>query len=391
LNEKLSTDMTPNPIVMKQAESRIGSAGSRFCIPTPALVVDLDAFERNVARMAQRAAAAGIALRPHAKTHKSATIGRKQIDAGAVGLCCVKLGEAEALAHAGLGGLLMTSPIVGAAGATRAAELARLDPDLLMVVDHEDQVRDLAAAAKAAGVYLSLLIDIDVGHGRTGVATPGAAVALAEQISGQQALRLAGVQGYGGHWQHIVGAADRRNAVENGMARLTAGVNTLRANGYRVPLVTGGGTGTFSADAALGVLNEVQPGSYIFMDNQYRDALGNDADGGFEQSLFVQAQVISINAEEWVTIDAGLKAFATDGPVPRPVGTRFGGSQYSYFGDEHGKLTRPSNGPPIRLGERVELIPPHCDPTVDRYDVLHFVRGDVLVEIAPIEAAHRSQ
>lgn len=381
----------PSPAVTKQAEARVGCAGSRFQIPTPALVVDLDAFERNVARMAQRAAAAGLALRPHAKSHKSATIGRWQIKAGAVGLCCVKLGEAEALTEAGLRGLLITSPIVGSDAAARAASLVRVDPNLLLVVDHPEQVERLSVAASAAKVCLSVLIDIDVGLGRTGVTTPVAAVVLAEQIAGHPSLRLAGVQGYGGHWQHIVGAAERRNAVEGGMARLTAAVEALRTKGYHLPLVTGGGTGTFAADAALLVLNEVQPGSYIFMDNQYRDALGHDPDGAFEQSLFVQAQVISINAEEWVTVDAGLKAFATDGPAPRTTSQRFGGSRYFYFGDEHGGLMRPSGGPPVALGERVEFIPPHCDPTVDRYDVMFFVRGDVLVEIASIEAARRSQ
>jgi D-serine deaminase-like pyridoxal phosphate-dependent protein len=287
--------------------------------------------------------------------------------------------------------LLITSPIVGNDAAARAAALARLDPDLLLVADHAQQIETLAAAAKAAGVRFGIVIDIDVGMGRTGVPTSAAAVALAEQIARSPSLRLAGVQGYGGRWQHITGEAERRKAVEEGMARLSAAVEALRSAGHPVQLVTGGGTGTFSADAALRVLNELQPGSYIFMDNQYRDALGDDADGAFEQSLFVQAQVISINAPEWVTVDAGLKAFATDGPEPRPTGKRFAGSRYFYFGDEHGGLMRPSSGPPVALGERVEFIPPHCDPTVDRYDAMYFVRGDVVVEIAPIEAARRSQ
>ena len=370
---------------------QIGSAGSRFHIPTPALVVDLEAFERNVARMAQRAATAGLALRPHAKTHKSAAIGRRQIEAGAIGLCCVKLGEAEALAQAGMRPLLVTSPVVGGDAAARAAALVRIDPGLLLVADHAEQIETLAAAANAAGVRLAVVIDIDVGMGRTGVPTPAAAVALGRQIARFPSLRLAGVQGYGGMWQHIAGEAERRKAVEEGMMRLNASVEALRAGGHEVGLVTGGGTGSFAADAALRVLNEVQPGSYIFMDNQYRDALGTDADGAFEQSLFVQAQVISVNATEWVTVDAGLKAFATDGPVPRPAGKRFGGSRYFYFGDEHGGLTRPDDDVPVRLSERVELIPPHCDPTVDRYDVMYFVRGDAVVEIAPIEAARRSQ
>src|SRR5215831_7096668 len=247
--------MIPTPAITNRAEARIGCACSRFQLPTPALVVDLEAFERNVARMAQRAATAGLALRPHGKSHKSATIGRRQIEAGAVGLCCVKLGEAEALSEAGLRGLLITSPIVGSEAAGRAAALARVDPDFLLVVDHREQIQALAVAAFAADVTLSALIDIDVGLGRTGVSTPAAAVALAKQIAGRPSLRLAGVQGYGGHWQHMVGAAERRTAVEGGMARLSATVEALRTSGYRVSLITGGGTGTFSADVALGVLN----------------------------------------------------------------------------------------------------------------------------------------
>src|SRR5215471_11970601 len=218
----------------KQVEARIGAADSRFQIPTPALVVDLDAFERNVARMARRAATAGLALRPHAKTHKSATIGRRQIEAGAIGLCCVKLGEAEALAEAGLRRLLVTSPIVGSDAAARAAALERIDPDLLLVADHAEQIETLAVAASAAGVRLSVVIDIDVGMGRTGVRSPAAAVALAQQIARCPALRLAGVQGYGGKWQHIAGEVERRKAVEEGMARLTEVVEALREGGHDV-------------------------------------------------------------------------------------------------------------------------------------------------------------
>jgi D-serine deaminase-like pyridoxal phosphate-dependent protein len=380
-----------NSSALRQARARVGGAGSRFQVPTPALIVDLDAVERNIERMARRAAAAGLALRPHAKTHKSAAIGRRQIEAGAVGLCCAKLGEAEALAHAGLRRLLLTSPVVGADGAARIAALAQVDTELQLVVDHGEQVKELAAAASAAGICLSLLIDIDVGLSRTGVGTPQAAVALAKCIAHSPSLRLTGVQGYGGHWQHITGALERRSAVESGMARLKAAVEALRACGHPVPLVTGGGTGTFSVDAAIRLLNEVQPGSYIFMDNEYRNALGNDVDGVFEHSLFVQAQVISVNAEQWVTVDAGLKAFATDGPAPQPAGNRFGGLHYFYLGDEHGGLLRRFGGSQIALGERIEFIPPHCDPTVDRYDVMFFVRGNVVVQISGIEAARQSQ
>lgn len=383
--------MTVGWIAMEQARALIGRPGSRYQLPTPALIVDADAFEANVERMAQRAKVAGLGLRPHSKTHKSATIARRQMAAGAVGICCAKLGEAEALAASGLRGLLVTSPIVGDDTTARAVALARIDRDLMLVVDHEQQVETLAAASAGAGVTPSVLIDVDVAMARTGVATPQAALALAAAIASRPSLRLAGVQGYGGIWQHVAGEGERRKAVAAGMTRLSAIVRELRESGHRVPLVTGGGTGTFAADASLKVLNDVQPGSYIFMDNQYRDALGKDEDGAFRQSLFVQARVVSVNAEKWVTVDAGLKAFATDGPVPRVTDPRFSADSYFYYGDEHGGLMRPAGANRIALGERFELVPPHCDPTVDRYSVYHFVRGDTLVDIVDIEAARRSQ
>jgi len=166
-------------------------------------------------------------------------------------------------------------------------------------------------------------------------------------------------------------------------------VDALRDAGHQIALITGGGTGT-DTDLELGVLNELQPGSYIFMDAQYADALGDDDDGAFHTSLWVSSQVVSVNAGPIVTVDAGLKAFATDGPAPRPASEPFAQSTYAFFGDEHGAITRPT-GATITLGERVELITPHCDPTVDRYDAYHFVHGDWLAAIVPIEAARASR
>ena len=372
-------------------DSLVGEPGSRTRLPTPALVVDVDRLEANIARMAARAAAAGIAVRPHAKSHKCAAIARRQLEAGAAGICCAKLGEAEALAVAGVGPILLTSPIVGADQARRVAALAREQPALAVVVDHPDQARQLADACKDIDVPLATLIDVDVGLARTGVASPVDALALADTIGAAASLRLAGVQGYGGQWQHIAGLAKRREAIVAGMERLAAVAGVLREAGHCVDWVTGGGTGSFATDAALGVLTEVQPGSYIFMDSQYRDALGHDADGEFEQSLFVQARIVSINAASHVTVDAGLKAFATDGPLPRPAGGRFADCRYFWYGDEHGGLSRPASDPAPALGERVEFIPPHCDPTVDRYDRLVMVRGDTVVDVAPLEAARRAQ
>jgi D-serine deaminase-like pyridoxal phosphate-dependent protein len=369
------------------ARSLIGQPGSRDLIPTPAAVLDLDAFERNVALMAARAKAAGLALRPHAKSHKCSALARRQIEAGAVGVCCAKLAEAEALAGAGIGAILVTSPIAGAGPAGRAAALAGTLADFRIVVDHVDGVAELAAASTGP---IQVLIDVDPGMGRTGVHDAAQAVAVFRAIAAQPSLRFLGVQCYGGNWQHMEGANARAAAVADGMARLSTVMAALREAGAEIGVVTGGGTGTFTADAAQGVLSEVQPGSYAFMDREYRDALGADPEGGFEQALAVAASVISANHPQWVTVDAGLKAFATDGPLPQALTPKFAACAYRFFGDEHGRLARPEGAGVVR-GERVDFVPGHIDPTLDRYEVIHLVRGDVLEEIAPIEARGASQ
>ncbi|MFN4176380.1 DSD1 family PLP-dependent enzyme [Phenylobacterium sp.] len=364
----------------------IGRPGSRHAIPTPAAVLDLDAFEANVARMAERARVAGLALRPHAKSHKCSWIARRQIEAGAAGVCCAKLAEAETLAGAGIEAILVTSPVAGEGPARRAAALAARLADFRMVLDHPDGAAELGAAAQSP---VQVLIDVDVGLGRTGVSGPGQALAVARAVADQPNLRLIGLQGYGGHWQHMPGAGARAMAVAEGMARLSAVRASLEEAGFEIAVVTGGGTGTFATDAALGVLTEVQPGSYAFMDREYREALGDDPDGAFAQSLSVAATVISANHPKWVTVDAGLKALATDGPLPYPLTPKFAGCDFRFFGDEHGLLMRPDG--PVTRGERVELAPGHIDPTMDRYDILHLVRGDVLEAVVPLEARGASQ
>ncbi|THD57958.1 alanine racemase [Phenylobacterium sp.] len=365
----------------------IGQPGSRAQIPTPAAVLDLDAFERNIAKMAARAKAAGLALRPHSKSHKTSAIAHRQIEAGAVGICCAKLAEAEAMAAAGVDAILVTSPIAGAGQAERAAALAQTVADFRIVVDHSDGAAELGAAAQSP---IQVLIDVDPGMGRTGVHDAAQAVEVFHTIAAQPNLTFLGVQCYGGHWQHIAGANARAAAVADGMAYLTSVIAALRAAGAKIGVVTGGGTGSFAADAAQGVLTEVQPGSYPFMDRDYREALQDDPDGAFEQSLVIATTVITANHPDWVTVDGGLKAFSTDGPLPVPLTPKFSASTYGYFGDEHGRLRRP-DGALVARGERVDFAPGHIDPTLDRYDIIHMVRGDVLVEIAPVEARGASQ
>jgi D-serine deaminase-like pyridoxal phosphate-dependent protein len=376
----------------------LGRPGSRALLPTPALVCDVDVLEANLATMAARVAAAGVALRPHAKTHKSAFVARRQLAHGAVGISCASVSEAEALVGrlpTGVGdphvSLLVTSPVVGPVAA-RAADLATRCA-LLVATDHPDGVDELAAAVghdrTGSGTTVGVVCDVDVGLGRTGVTGPDQAVALVRRIAAHPGLRFAGVQGYAGHAQHLADRASRAAAAHEGNRRLRAVVDALEGDGHTVGLRTGGGTGTSGPDLELGVLDELQAGSYVFMDREYRDALAGDPDGAFGQSLVVTTTVVSDNQSGFVTVDAGLKAMATDAGAPTVVDAA-GDVAYHFFGDEHGLVTRGADDR-FRRGDRLDLVPPHCDPTVDRYDVLWLVRGDTVVGVADIDARGCSQ
>ena len=365
----------------------IGRQGSRRDLNTPALIIDVEALERNIAAMATFAKAAGLTLRPHAKTHKCAAIARLQTAAGAVGVCCAKLGEAEALSEAGVENILITSPVVGRAGIDRLVALAARSPGLMATVDHPDVVYALAAT----GAALTLLVDIDPGIHRTGVANPEAALLLAQHIAREPNLTFAGVQFYCGSQQHIEDFAARREAIVERTAYLSGIIDKLTAAGLAPTFVTGGGTGTHAIDAELGVFNELQVGSYIFMDRQYHDCdLTGDGAARFETSLVVDARVISANQPYMVTVDAGFKAFATEAGSPPVVSGAAEGSAYHFMGDEHGALVPPRGVAPPKLGEVVTFAAPHCDPTVNLYEAFHAVRGDTLVDIWPIEARGRS-
>jgi D-serine deaminase-like pyridoxal phosphate-dependent protein len=257
--------------------------------------------------------------------------------------------------------------------------------------DHPQAVAVIGAAAKAAGVRLTLLVDIDPGIRRTGVASTEAALALARQIDAHMALSFGGLQFYCGAQQHIEDYAARREAVVGRMTRLTDAIAALTAADLPPPIVTGGGTGTHAIDAELGVLTELQVGSYVFMDRQYNDCGLREGEAApFETALMIDARVISANHPTQVTVDAGLKAMATEaGPPPILAGAPEG-STYRFTGDEHGAILPPQGEAPPRLGERVTLAAPHCDPTVNLYDAYHVVRGDTLEAIWPVTARGRS-
>ncbi|MBX3495348.1 MAG: DSD1 family PLP-dependent enzyme [Parvibaculum sp.] len=368
----------------------IGEPGSRAKLATPALVLDLDAFERNVALMAAHCKVAGLALRPHAKTHKSVAIAKAQIAAGALGICCAKLGEAEAMAAGGIESILITSPVVTAQGIARLAALNAKISDLTVVVDNALNVRALAAAAAEAGRPQKVLIDLDVGLHRTGIRPGDDALELAELIDAADTLELKGLQAYAGHLMHIHDFAERREKSLAAMTTLGEMRDALKQKGMCCDIVSGGGTGTYNIDPEANVLTELQGGSYIFMDKQYNDvALGNGATFPFETSLSVQMTVVSANTKNLATTDAGFKSFSTDADPPLLLSGAPEGAGYFFFGDEQGGVLLP-DGARLEIGSTLTAMTPHCDPTVNLYDAYHVVRGDTLVEIWPIEARGRS-
>jgi D-serine deaminase-like pyridoxal phosphate-dependent protein len=346
-------------------------------------MLDLDALDRNIARMADFARNGGLALRPHAKTHKSRAIAALQAKAGAVGICCATVHEVERLAGTAPS-ILLTSPVATADKFARIAAIAAGGIDLAVVVDHPAAVPALASALPR-GARLRVLIDIDPGAGRTGVATSEDAVLLARTIAIQDRLTYDGIQYYCGSEQHIPMLADRRKAIAARNAKLAATIAALTEAGLAPPMVTGGGTGTHAIDAEAGLLTELQCGSYVFMDQDYGACeLGGAAP--FEQALTLHATVVSANHPGFVTLDAGTKALATDAGEPRVLGGAPSASVYHFKGDEFGRLDLPQGAPRLSGGDRVVLIPSHCDPTVNLHGVYHLLRGGEPAGTWPVEA-----
>lgn len=368
----------------------LGQAGSRELLATPALECELDRLDANIAAMSERANDGGVRLRPHLKSHKSAFVARRQLRVGASGLAFAKLSEAEAV-MAQLNdveriSVLLTSPLVGVDHAARARELSQIC-DLAVVVDTVEGVDELVSSFGDSGPSLSVLCDVDVGLGRTGVVGVDQARRVVERILSND-LHFGGVQGYAGHVQHVKGRDERRAMTIATSERLSQVIGALEQDGVPVELRTGGGTGTFGIDIELEVLNELQCGSYVFMDRQYRDALGDDEEGRFGQSLFLATTVISANHQGHVTTDAGFKAMATDAGPPS-VWAHEATATYGFFGDEQGLLA--DTGSTWKRGDRVRLVPPHCDPTVNLYDVIWLVRDDVVLDYFEVDARGCSQ
>ncbi|HZS88785.1 MAG TPA: DSD1 family PLP-dependent enzyme [Chloroflexota bacterium] len=345
-------------------------------LDTPCLLLDLDKVERNLDLMAAAFEGTHVKLRPHAKTHKSPRLALMQLERGAIGVCCAKLGEAEVMAAGGVTDLLVTSPLVGTAKIRRLLALAR-QADVTTVVDDAGCAARISDAAQEAGLRIKCLVDLDLGTHRTGVEPGEPALRLATAVSRLPGLQFLGLQGYEGHAQHIVGIDERRAVHARAAQLLTGTADLLREKGLPVEIVSTAGTGTCRFTLDWQAVTDVQPGSYVVMDTDY-----GRVDGlGFEHALTVLANVVSKRGNVAI-LDAGLKTLSTDaGPAaPRDLE-----AEYAPFGDEHGRLTF-KDGNPLAHGDKVHLLPRHCDPTINLHDVYHVTRGDTVVGVWPIAA-----
>lgn len=368
-------------------EPLLGLAGSRARLETPALLLDADRFEASLDGLAHMASFAGMGVRPHAKSHKCAEIGRRQMAAGALGIACAKPGELLALFEAGLTKLMLTAPVSSRLKIDRLTAASARGLDLIVVADRPDLVAAFGASARAAGTEIGVLVDIDTGLGRTGVTVPDEAVALARQIADTPGLRYAGVQAYAGKVQHVFDHEERRaaNAVAN--ARLMPILAALRAAGLAPGIVSGGGTGSHLLDFEDHILTEVQAGSYVLMDEGYRPVdLHGTGERVFDFAMLVLVSVIGHSANGEAITDAGSKSFAVDGPQPRAYRDGVEIGTIAWAGDEFGRVKTHDGIAPPPAGARLECTVPHCDPTTNLHDFIHLVRGDTLEAIWPIDA-----
>ena len=351
-------------------------------VDTPSLILDLDAFERNLDRMDASLAGKQIRIRPHAKSHKCPEIAKRQIARGAVGVCCQKVGEAEAMVAGGVADVLIANEVVGAPKLKRLAALAKR-ARVAVCADDAGNVAALDEAARAAGVKLNVLVEVNVGANRCGVEPGVPVLRLAQEISRSTNLRFAGLQAYQGAAQHLRKVEERRAAIEAACERVRQTTELLADAGIACERVTGAGTGTYMFEAVSGVYDELQAGSYIFMDVDYgKNEWTESGIPRFEHSLFVWTTVMSRPTAERGVVDAGLKASSVDSGMPRVADVK--GAEYVKASDEHGvlKLT----GARLAIGDKLKLIPGHCDPTVNLYDYYVCVRGGKVEAIWPITA-----
>jgi D-serine deaminase-like pyridoxal phosphate-dependent protein len=355
-------------------------------LDTPSMIVDLDAMESNIAKLMNQLLPTGVAIRPHSKTTKSAILAQKLVAAGAKGGCVAKLSEAEVMCAHGFTDVLITCEVVGAAKVQRLVELFAAHKSIRIVVDSAEGARAIDDALERSGVAARImtLLDLDVGLHRTGVPPGEPALRLARTIAGLKHLELIGVQGYEGHLQHVHGVEERKKMCLESMGILVSTADALRQAGHRIDVVTTGGTGTAEFCASVPGVTEVQPGSFLFMDTDYRNAVGSF----YANSLTILATVLSKQGAKSVTIDAGLKSLSTDSGLAECKTARY---TYGVLGDEHGSLSWSDDGPGLQIGDHVEMVPSHIDPTINLHDFYYAHRKGVIEDIWPVDARGKVQ
>jgi D-serine deaminase-like pyridoxal phosphate-dependent protein len=351
-------------------------------VDTPALILELDAFEYNLRTLADMARGR-VRVRAHAKTSKCAEVSKRQMALGAVGVCCQKVAEAEAMVEGGIPDVLVSNEVVGAAKIERLAQLARR-ARIGVCVDDAGNVRDLEAAAQRAGAKLDVFVELEVGMGRCGVAPGEPALALARAVAACANLRFAGLQAYNGRAQHVRSNEDRRALIGKAAAAVRMTRELLVRNGIPCPIVTGAGSGTFMFEVESGAWDEIQPGSYAFMDADYAKNEWAAPLPRFEHALFVLATVMSRSKPERAIVDAGLKASSVDSGMPAVW--RRPGLTYALASDEHGFIDIAPGAAAPALGDKLLLVPGHCDPTINLYDWYVCVRAGVVEALWPITA-----
>jgi D-serine deaminase-like pyridoxal phosphate-dependent protein len=366
------------------AETMIGTPVSE--LDTPALLVDGIALEANIAAMARLCAGKPVRLRPHAKTHKSPIIAAMQLDAGAAGICCAKLGEAEAIARDGrVGDILVTTPLVGPTKLKQLARLSRV-AKIAVLADDETAIAALSELATAEDRQIDVLIEVDVGQNRCGVPPGPAAARLADAVGRAKRLKFKGLHGYHGKLQMMRTYAERRDGVLRALELLQESAELCRKAGHDIEILTGGGSGSVAIDLELGGLNELQPGSYVFMDSSYRNILWNEAGASppFQPALSILGSVVSRLTPDRAVIDIGWKSASNDSgpPVPKQMELTF-----EFAGDEHGIIKHREGQPlSLALSEKIELIPSHCDTTVNLFSDYLIIRDGRLETTWPISA-----
>ena len=362
---------------------------SKEQVDTPALLVDLDVLDRNIARMAALVANTGIALRPHVKTHKSPLIAHSQMAAGAVGVCCAKVSEAEVMVAGGIPDVLVTTPVVAPEKIRRLMSLAR-QATVGVVADDLRNVRLLSEAAKKEKVTLHLLVEINVGQNRCGLAPGPAGADLADEIARLPGLQLRGFQGYHGSLQQVVDLDRRAAEIRRALDLLRGSAQVARSRGHAIDVLTGGGTGSSATDIGYHGLTELQPGSYVFMDCNYsRIHWGPDGTlVPFGNAISILTSVVSCSSADRIIVDAGWKSASCDSGMPALKA--IDGAAFAFAGDEHGKLSVPE-GTRIAAGDKLELLPSHCDTTVNLYDHYVCVRNGKVEALWPVAARGKSQ